>query len=173
MDALLAKMKGQQETVNVWDFARPEPLGPNLDLSSIGITTFTDGTGFEEADSPPTITYFGAGPAGITVVGGWAVGADSVVVRGFTQNITQLYAGDYVQLGTFLYMLTDDAVATDLNLATLVLNRELVEAVSPGAVPVFTRASTPMQLIDDDQPNRSVGVAQVYEFTASFVESFF
>lgn len=178
-EALLDKMKGQAETVNVWDFAAKFglPLGPALDLSSItGVTYFEEAgspggiTSFSSAGSPTVFTGFYAGGAGITVYGAHAIGEDEVLVRGFPKNTTQLYAGDNVQIGSFLYRLTEDATANGLNRATLYLNRALVAAAAHGAAVTLTRPRTPMQLLDDDQTRRSVGVDHVREYTVSLVE---
>lgn len=176
-EALLAKMRGAQVTANVWDFAHPEPLGPALDVSSLGVTYLTTlgspggRTGFLSG-SPTVRTGFAGGAAGYTVHGAHAAGDDTVVIRGFPQATTQLYAGDYVGIGGYLYMIEEDATADALNRATLQLNRELVADVASGSAVTITRPRTPMMLADDDQPARNVDVNRVYEYSVSLVEAF-
>ena len=166
-EAWLDKMQGQANTVNVWDFAHKNgrPLGPLLDLSSIGVTRFTDLTGFTDG------TYFTGSVAGVTIFGGWAVGSEIAKVTGFPQHTTQLYAGDHVQLGDYLYRLTEDATADGMNRATLYLNRPLIQAVTHGTALTTTKPCTPMQLLDDDQTRRAVGVGAVRQYVVSFVEA--
>lgn len=175
-EALLAKMRGQAFTVNLWDLARPEPRGPALDLSSIAASLWVSPGGvlthFASHDSPPVLTGFAGAAAGLTVYGSHAIGADTLIIRGFPQYTTQLLAGDYVGLGGYLYMLTDDATANGLNRATLSLNRGLVTAVAHRAAVTLVRPSTPMQLVDDDQPNRGSSSARVFEYSVSLVEAF-
>jgi hypothetical protein len=178
-EALLAQLKGQQLTANVWDFARPTPLGTALDLSSIGVTYFnTPGspggiTKFSSGGSPTIYTGFSGGSSGLTVYGVHAVGTESVLVRGFPAGTSQLLAGDYIGIGGYLYMLTADApLASALNRSLLSLNRGLVTAAAHRAVVTVTRPSTPMQMADDDQPRRTVDVNRVYEYTVALIEAF-
>lgn len=177
MDVTLAKLYGARETVNLWDFARPSPLGAFTVDTSLPAVLFTTpgspgGLSYFTTGSPQVLTTF-VGGAGIQVANGADAGDETVMLRGFLQNDTPGYAGDYLELGGFLYMLLEDLEADAVGMAVASLNRPLVASVADGVVPVFTRASTPMQLIDDDQPNRSVDVNRVYEYTLSFVEAFF
>lgn len=172
-DVLLAKLRGASGTINMWDLAHPRPLGGGLDLSSITtVTYFTSPgpiiTGFLNGVDP--VTGFTGGSGGVTVQGG-PVGTTEVIAYGFPQGTTQLLAGDYVGLGGYMYMLIEDAVADGLNRAVLYLNRPLIVAVSNGSTLVMVNPKTPMQLVDDDQPNRSITVGGVYEYTISFVEA--
>lgn len=177
-EALLDKMKGQAVAVNVWDFAAKYglPLGPALDMTSLPLTYFyTPGspggiTMFASGGSPTVLTGFSGGPAGVTVYGSHAIGDDLVAVLGFPRQTTQLYAGDNVQIGRFLYRLTEDATADDFSVTVLSLNRGLIEAAAHGDELVLTRPRTPMQLIDDDQTKRSVGVDHLREYTVSLQE---
>lgn len=177
-EVLMDRMRGQANTVQVWDFANKYglPLGPALDMSSItGITKLTTPgspggiTGFSNG-SPTLITGFSGGSAGITVWSSWDIGDESIVVRGFPQYSTQLYAGDQIQVGRFLYRILDDATANGVNRATLSLNRPLVEAAEDGDPVVLVRPRTPMALLDDDQTKRSVDVNHIREYTISLVE---
>lgn len=174
-EALLDKLRGQVNTVNVFDFAAcGGPLGTNLDMSSIEDTFFSDGTGFSDGDSPPTVTPFDGGSAGVTVWGGWDLGGRTVLVSGFPQNTTQLLAGDQVGLGGFLYRLTEDAEADGLNRAYLTLNRPLITALEHGDPVTRTRPRTPMQLLDDDQSRRGIdAVSRAREWTVTLIETFF
>ena len=179
-EALLDKLKGQVNTVNVWDFAAKNglPLGPMLDLTSLSRSYFnTPGSpgginGFLLPGSPSTpVTGFIAGAAGLTVFGAHAIGSESVEVRGFPQGTVQLYAGDGIQIGSYLYRLTEDQpTASSVNRATLSLNRPLLAAAAHGATVTTTRPRTPMRLLDDDHSRRSVDVDHVREWTVSLEE---
>lgn len=175
-DAFLEKLRGSLNTVMIYDQAQPEPLGPNLDLSSLRTTYLnTPGspgglTGFTNPGSPTLVTGFSGGPAGITVYGSYAARVRSVTARGFPQFTTQLLAGEYVEINGRLYKLTEDAAADGLNRATLSLNRGLVNAVTHGMAVTRTRAATPMRLSDDDQPRGSVGLGNYKSYSLSFVE---
>lgn len=178
-EVLLDQLRGQANTVQVWDFANKYglPLGPALDFSSItAITYFTVAgspgglSSFASAGSPTVYTGFYGGAAGVTVYGDYDIGSEFVVIRGFPQFSTQLYAGDQIQLGRFLYRITADVTANALGRATVLLNRPLVEAVDDGDEAVLTRPRTPMGLLDDDQSKRGVGVDGVREYTVSLIE---
>jgi hypothetical protein len=178
-EAMLDKLKGQANTVQVWDFGNRDgrPLGPALDLSSITAITYLNTlgspgglTGFTNSGSPTLVTGFYGGAGGVTVYGNFAIGAESVVVRGFPQHTTQLYAGDQVQIGRFMYRILDDATSNGLSRATLSLNRPLVEAAAHEDEVVLVRPRTPMALLDDDQSRRSLGVNTVREYTVSLIE---
>lgn len=180
LEAWLDKLEGQANTVNVWDFGQRDgrPLGPMLDLSSITTSYFvTPGTPdvitkFSHPDFPGVLTGFSGSSAGISLLGSYAVGDETVTIRGFPQGTAGLYAGDNVGLGGYLYRLTEDATADGLNRAVLHLNRPLVTAVDRDTELVTTRPRTPMQLLDDDQSRRRMGVGALRDYVISFVESF-
>lgn len=176
-EALLDKMKGQAEAVYLWDFAVKDglPLGPALSLTSIAVSYFITpgspgGISMFESDGSPVFTGFAGGPDGLTVYGSQPIGEETALVYGFPQGTTQLYAGDQVELGGYLYRLVEDATADEANVAELALNRPLVAAIVNGDEVVTTRPRTPMQLLDDDQSRRAVGVDHVREYTVSLVE---
>lgn len=170
-EALLDKMNGQVETVNIYDFATcGRNLGPNLDRTSIPVTpfAFTDGTNFSDG------TNFFGGVAGYTVAGAAALGANTIIVDGFPAGTVQLYAGDYIGIGGFLYRMTEDATeANGMGRSMLSLNRGLVQAATNLSVVTTLRPTTPMQLVDDDQSRRSAEVGGIREYAVSFVECFF
>lgn len=166
-EAQLDKLDGQVNTVNIWDFGHRDglPLGPALSLAALPVTEFTDGFRFTDG------TAFAGGPQGYTIVGAHAIGDDVVVVRGFPPETPQLYAGDHVGIGGYLYRLTEDQPDPDgLSRASLSLNRPLVTAAAHGAAVTTSRPRTPMQLLDDDQSRRVIGVGAVREYTVSFIE---
>lgn len=169
MDALLDQGKGSFENFLMWDHDQTEPNGTNLDRSSIPDTFFTDGTSFTEG-SPQVLTAFSAGAPGITVHGDHTIRATDVEVDGFPGGTSQLDAGDYVEIGGFLYRLTADAEADAVGRAVLSLNRGLVTAVTDGISVNRTRASTPMYLVDDDQPRRTADANHVYDYSLNFAE---
>lgn len=174
IDALLAKLRGMQGTVMMWDHDRPTSGGTQgtADEFSVTITpeafndatTFGDGAGFTTSGTPRI--SFGA-PAGSTTIGtdGWYPGQTVAVM------------GDWVQIGDRLYMLTADAVADGNGEVTLEFAPGLREDTpvhdgDPGnPTPLkFTRASVEMRLVSDDENENPSDAAHMYSYTLRFVE---
>lgn len=165
LDALLAKLKGAYETVLLWNFERPYPLGDNRDRSSIEETFFDDDTGFDDG------TGFSGGDAEVVVSGAHAMGATEIDTMGWLREISGiLLAGDYIGIDGRLYMLTDDADSDDENHAVLKIAPPLKAAVEDGAVVTRARPTAEFRLIDDGQPNRRVA-GLIYSFSLKFVEA--
>lgn len=163
---------------SLWDMAhsRGLPLGPNLDRSSIAVTYFyTAGspggqTRFRDGGSPTVRTGFSGGAAGVRIRGGWAVGSSEPLSDGWVANSTPLLGGDYVQIGDYLYMLTEDLDADGFGRAYLPLNRGLLAAAAHRDLITRTRPRAMMLLQDDDQNQRPVTPDQLWEFNLSFFE---
>lgn len=166
--AFLDKLRGTVNYCMLPDFAdRGRVLGPCVDVSSLGATEFDDDSGFDDG------SFFSSG-TGFSIYGNWPIGARQVLVRGFQQGTTQIYAGDNLQLGNFLYRLTEDTVADGLGRSYLYLNRPLMERINHGDEVITTGAATPMRLMDDDQTKRSLDSGQKLRvYTLSFEEVFF
>lgn len=170
IDALLAKLKGAYETVNLWDFDREEPAGTNRDRDDIAETYFAD-------VGPPTQTdftdgtQFDGGDGTVTVWGGWAVGSESILTDGWYPSETVLKAGDYIGIGGKLYLVTDDVNSTAIGRATLSIAPRLKIAAAHLDVVTRTRPTAEMRLVDDGQPNRSVDPDGRYQFSLAFMEA--
>ncbi len=166
LDALLIKLRGAYETVNLCDFARPEPAGDGRDRAAVGETRFTDNTTFSDD------TVFIGGPSVVAVVGDHAMGATEIVTDGWVGGVTGiLLAGDYVGIDSRLYMVTDDADSSGMGRATLAIAPSLRAAVADGALINRTRPTAAFRLVDDGQPNRRVEPGLKYTFNLSFVEA--
>lgn len=165
IDGLLDRLAGPSGTVLLYDFARPTPLGTALTASTLGTTTFSDLTTFTDG------TVFSGGSSSFSVFGGWAIGADRVLVDGLPAGTTQLLAGDNVGLGGWLYRLRQDAVADGLGRAYLYLNRPLRTAVAHGASITTERPTSPFYLMDDDQAERSTETKGFHRYDLSFIEA--
>jgi hypothetical protein len=165
VDGLLDRLAGPSGTVDLWDFARPEPLGPNLDRTSIADTRFGDSTTFTDG------TLFDGGAAGRRVWRAHVLGSEEVLVDGFPANTTQLLAGDNVGIGGWLYRLREDADADVSGQAVLYLNRPLRAAASDLAVVTTTRPTSPFELVDDDQAERQTGLGGRQQYELNFVEA--
>jgi hypothetical protein len=166
IDALLAKLKGAYNTVALWDFARPDPAGDNRDRGLIADTRFTDGTTFTDG------TVFDGGAAGVTVWGGWDAGATMILTDGWWQSITgALLAGDYIGIGGFLYMLTDDLVSDSMGRAYLSIAPPLNADVAHLAVVTRSMPTTSFRLVDDGQPNRQSMPDGYYTYSLALTEA--
>ena len=170
LDALLAKLKGASDTVSVWDFARPTSLGVNTEAPPISDTRFAD-TG-----SPSTTTFtdgsvFGGGAPQIAVWGTHLPGAAAIAISGWYPSVTVLKAGDYIQIDDWLYMLTDDLVASSAGIGTASIAPAVREIIAHGTSVTRTRARTEMQLVDDGQPNRGLETGGLYQYTISLIEA--
>lgn len=167
IDALLAKLRGMQGTVMMWDHDRPTSGGTQGTADDLGAdiapepfsdgTFFTDGTGFTTSGTPHI--SFGA-PAGSTSIGtaGWYAGQTVAVM------------GDWVQIGDYLYMLTADAVADGNGEVTLEFAPALKADAPVGSTLNFTRASVEMRLVSDDENENPSDAAHMYSYTLRFVE---
>lgn len=171
MDALLAKLRGAFGTIRIWDWAREEPLGPNLDRSTVPDTRFAD-------VGPPTTTtftdgtVFSAGSSDVVVFVGQSVGSTVVSSDGWFHDMTVLKAGDYVGLAGYLYMLTEDLVSDSVGQANMQIEPGLRADVAGGTPIVRIRPSVEVRLVDDDQPNRGTNYDKgSYDYTLSFVEA--
>jgi len=82
-----------------------------------------------------------------------------------------LDAGDYIEVGGWLYMLIDDAEADGNGRAALSIAPRVRADTAADTLIVRHRPKSPMMLSDDDQPNRSIQVGTVYHYTLSFVEA--
>ncbi len=173
LDALLAKLRGAYDTVNVWDFARPEPLGVNTDQSTLPVTFFTDGTGFAESGSPTVITGFSGGGDGVVVHTAVTPGALIFLTDGWVASTAgQLKAGDYVGVDGRLYMLTEDLDSDDLGRGYANVAPGVRAAIADGAEVTRSYVVTEMQLVDDDQAARTLdGGGNHYQYTLSMIEA--
>lgn len=168
LDALLARLQGIAGVVQLWDFARPSPLGVNSEAgaeivdSRFGdLTTFSDGTVFS----------FGV-VEGIVAYGAHARGVSEIFTRGWSPGITGiLKQGDYVQAGRNLAMLTEDANSDSLGRTRLKFSPALRFAVADGEAIVRTQAAAEMRLADNEQARRRVTVGLFYEYQLTFVEA--
>lgn len=167
-EAFLDKFRGQVNYCSIPDFGdKGRALGPCTKVSTYGSTTYGDTSIFDDGSK------FSSGSYELTVYGTWPLGARHVLVRGFPQSTTQVYAGDNVQLGDYLYRLTDDAEVDRMGRAHLILNRGLMGVVPHGTALITQWAQTPMRLIDDDQTRRSMQSGALREYTLTFEEVFF
>jgi hypothetical protein len=164
--ALLERLSGSANTIMLFDPDHIEPLGPNLDRSSLPTTQFTDGTTFTDG------TVFSGGSPGIKVVGDWVYGALQVLAKGFPPSTTQLLEGDLIELNGRIYGIIEDATANASGRAYLVLNRPLLRAVTNNTAVVRSRPKSPFVLTTDTQAMRQRGRGErTYTFDLSFVES--
>ena len=165
LDALLAKLSGSYDTVRLGDWARIRPSGDNLDKSGIPNTifsdgtTFTDGTGFAVPNEIARVRY------------GEVRGSSTIRTEGWMPDTAPLDAGDYIEVGGWLYMLAEDAFANGVGDSILQVVPRVRETVASQTLLVRQRPKSPMMLIDDDQPNRSIQVGTVYHYTLSFAEA--
>jgi hypothetical protein len=168
-EGFIDKLRGSVNYCHLPDFAdMGHALGPQVDVSSLGQVEFTDTSGFADG------SFFSGGSDPLRVYGTWSMGSRNVLISGAPQRSFPLYAGDNVQLGNFLYRLTEDAVADGLGRAYLRMNRGLLEVVNHGSSMVTRNARTPMRLVDDDQTRRSIDAQRlVREYTLTFEEMFF
>jgi len=165
LDALLAKLAGSYDTVTLGDWARINPSGDNLDKTGIPNTFFSDGTDFTDN------TEF-AVPDEVARLRFAAVrGASSLRAKGWMPNTAPLDAGDYIGVGGWIYMLTDDASSDGNGFSTLNIAPRVRADTAADTLIVRHRPKSPMVLIDDDQPNRSIQVGTVYHYTLSFAEA--
>lgn len=164
LDALLAQLKGSYGSVYLWDFARPTPTGANLDRSGIPDTYFSDATGFTDG------THFVVADATARVLGATA-GASQVNSDRWMPSTTPLLAGDYIAIDNHCYILTQDAVANASGEAVLYIAPTLVQTFATGIGFLRSYCLIAMRLVDDQQPNRSVQVGSLYEYSLSFIEA--
>lgn len=165
LQSVLAQLEGQAGTVRIPDWDEQEPLGTNLDRSSIADTRFDDLTTFDDG------TMFDGGAAGMRVWGARAAGDERILVDGLPQNTTQLLEGDKFGVGGCLHILTADADADDLGRAYFDFKPGLRAAVAHRATITRSRPTVEMCLVDDDQGMRSRRVGDVAEFVLSFYEA--
>lgn len=174
MDALLAKLRGPQGTVMMWDHRRPESGGTQGTADQLAAkitpepfaddTVFSDGTGWTTSGTPHI--SFGA-----------LAGSDTIQTAGWHAGQTVAVAGDWLTIGDHFAMLTADAVADDNGEVTLEFSPPL-KADTPvhDGDPAnrtrlsFTRASVEMRLVSDDENENPSTVEHVYHYTLRFVQ---
>lgn len=78
-----------------------------------------------------------------------AVGATSVATTGWTPSTAVMAAGDYVQLGRRLYLAASAVTSNGSGVATIALDRPLLEAVAAGAEVNYRLPACEMRMIDD------------------------
>lgn len=163
-EGFLATVKGSYETINVWDFARPTPLGPNLTRAGIARTRFSDGTTFSDG------TWFAAGTSDVIVYYYYLAETTEIVVDGFRYNTTPLLAGDYLGILGRQYILTQDLSVNAVGRGTAHIAPGLRTVVPKGTPVTSSYVTTPMYLVDDGQPKRDLTVGESHLYTLSFRE---
>lgn len=144
MDALLEMLKGAAVAVDMWDFARPSPLGSNA--------------------ASGTVEVNGVASAGDTSFGsqGWTPSQTGV-----------LLTGDLIHIDGYLYRCSQDVSSNGSGIATISLTSALRTDVggSPSSFIIRTQPKASMFLLDDNQAKPFYdGNQMTYTYNLSFVE---
>jgi len=111
---------------------------------------------------------------GAPVVDGGPQTGKSLAIRGCVAGQLFLAAGDYFQLGTQLFRMTENATADSSGRATLVFESSIRNAAADGAVIITDKPKALMMLADDDQaPRRSGRRLVLSSFTLKFREDIY
>jgi hypothetical protein len=166
---LTATLDGGLNEVLLYDFLQPTPRGPATAYAGGTIaTTWGGGTSWGGGT-----VWGGITPPGTPQVRtAGAIGDATLATWGWAASITPLLAGDYVGLGGYLYMLTEDAAADLAGRATLALRPRLRAVATPGAALVTTRPTARFRLADGQQGRSTArGGAGFSSAVLRFVES--
>jgi hypothetical protein len=99
-------------------------------------------------------------------------GSMTLLTDGWTANQTAaLKAGDYIQVGTQLRMLTADAPSNSIGEATLQLDAPLREAPADNAPIVTSSPKGVFKLVDDKQAMWQINMPVVYGFSFAIEEA--
>ncbi|EKE75183.1 hypothetical protein B3C1_07901 [Gallaecimonas xiamenensis 3-C-1] len=111
---------------------------------------------------------------GTPVVDGGPQTGKSLAIRGCAASQLFLVAGDYFQLGSQLFRMTEDATADASGRTTLVFESSIRNAATDGATIVTTKPKALMMLADDNQaPRRSGRRLVLSSFTLKFREDIY
>lgn len=162
IDAMLAKLRGQQKTVTIWDWRRPAARGDQSSFSdfaaAIGETFFDDGTGFDDT------TGFVEGE-GTPAMAALEAGGFEISFSGYRPATRVWRAGDYIGIAPNLYMASEDAWSDSLGNVTVPIEPPAAANVAAGSAFVTTRARVVMRLSSDESGTNPTDVngLSVYE----------
>ena len=162
IETLLARLEGPVHEVLLFDFRRPLPRGTAAALAATADftddTAFTDGTGFAEYASAPTLSAVAA------------ANADALHTEGWATSETVLLAGDYVCVAGRLHMVIDDVISDSGGDALLRVRPRLRAAVGTGARLRVIRPPARFRLTENAVPNEAEA-GPLTSYSLSFVEA--
>ena len=171
MDAFLAALRGRFRTVEIPDFRRLNPAGTALtflDIPGFGNITeytdgtrFTDGTAFEEGITGNAQVAISGQLGTRLLTNGWQPSQDTV-----------LKAGDYLQVGTKLYMVIEDAASDISGFAFVSIAPPITVGLAPaaGTQLIIKPARGVFRMEDDSQPRNPTRSPVIATYNLSFVE---
>lgn len=168
MDALIAKLKGGANRVQIYDWRRPSPLGSwtshDTYAATVPTTDFTDGTDFTDD------TGFLVNGRGEPRFLGGTQGSESIYVKGFSPEGIQARPGDYIGMGDGrIHMVTEAFTADAQGEGTLYFTPPLAADVTAGEF-VFQQVSGWFRLVSDDAGMNPTTPTFLSSYTLDFVE---
>lgn len=167
LDALLARLRGPQGQVRLWDPQRVRPASGvyagahrGAEIAPEPFTDgnlFSDGTGFTVSGTPH-------------IVQGAVKGAKTLRTAGWYPDRTVLAAGDKLQAGDWLYMAVADVVADGNGEALVSFEPGLRVETGADAFFIVERPASRFRLLDDDQARNPGGWNQMIEYELRFIE---
>lgn len=127
---------------------------------------------FEQGD-PDAKSPQGAGAGSIKVNGAHTARATTIAVDGFTNSngTTVLKAGDYIQIGTTLHMVVDDATCNGSGEASLNIEPAVKTAISDNTVCAISNTKAIWRL-DSDLTGWDANHVSLYGISFSCTEAF-
>ena len=171
--ALMARLKGGENYLRLFDPQRCYPRGVAAGLNFTTVKTikasagesFSDGTMFSDGTGWSDASGYGA------LASAAMSGGDTLVIAGLiASQATSFAAGDLLELGGYLYEVSNDAPSDVDGKAQVVICPPLRKSALVGDPVKFDHPTSPFQVVQEQDPITDRQAANLGSFGFSFVE---